>query len=633
MTNMSNKFEADTGKILDIVINSLYSEREIFLRELVSNASDALDKRKYLGLTDKKINNSSDVSEIKIEVNNKEKILTISDNGIGMNEEDLKSSLGTIARSGTKAFLEQVASNSKDKKSDMSMIGQFGVGFYASFMVADSVEVVSKKAGEEQAWKWSSDGKTGFDLVKTDKEIAGTSITLKLKKDAKEFLEETRLQFVVRKYSDHISYPVKLLEIDKKDAKEKTLNEASALWTRPSKDITEEQYQEFFSHIGAGFGKPLLTMHNNTEGTISYTNLICIPSTRPFDLFNPDRKSSLKLYINRVFITDKCDALVPSYLRFIKGLVDTQDIDLNVSREMLQNNPAVSKISKSLVGKILRELKKVSEKNVDGYKSFWKEYGAVLKEGLYEDAERKETLLDLCRFSTNENDEIMSLSSYLEKMPENQKDIYYISAETRSQALASPHLEGFKSKNIPVLIMTDAIDQFWLPMIGTFKDKKFTSITQGQINLDDLDEKNKDKKSENKDQKEKQAKEFVDLIAQMKVVLGEQVKDIRLSSNLTDSPVCLVADDGDMDIAMEQLMAQRDANYKGAPRILEINGDHTLIKNMKSLLSKKENNDLVSDAGTLLFEQARLLEGKMPADPAQFSKIMNQFLLKAIPTQ
>ena len=631
MTNMSNKFEADTGKILDIVINSLYSEREIFLRELVSNGSDALDKRKYLGLTDKKINNSSDASEIKIEVNNKEKILTISDNGIGMNEEDLKSSLGTIARSGTKAFLEQVASNSKDKKSDMSMIGQFGVGFYASFMVADSVEVVSKKAGEEQAWKWSSDGKTGFDLVKTDKKTAGTSITLKLKKDAKEFLEETRLQFVVRKYSDHISYPVKLLEIDKKDAKEKTLNEASALWTRPSKDITEEQYQEFFSHIGAGFGKPLLTMHNNTEGTISYTNLICIPSTRPFDLFNPDRKSSLKLYINRVFITDKCDALVPSYLRFIKGLVDTQDIDLNVSREMLQNNPAVSKISKSLVGKILRELKKVSEKNVDGYKSFWKEYGAVLKEGLYEDAERKETLLDLCRFSTNENDEIMSLSSYLEKMPENQKDIYYISAETRSQALASPHLEGFKSKNIPVLIMTDAIDQFWLPMIGSFKDKKFTSITQGQINLDDLDEKNKDKKSDSKDQKEKQDKEFVDLIAQMKVVLGEQVKDIRLSSKLTDSPVCLVADDGDMDIAMEQLMAQRDTNYKGAPRILEINGDHSLIKNMKSLLSKKENNDLVSDAGTLLFEQARLLEGKMPADPAQFSKIMNQFLLKAIP--
>ena len=631
MTNMSNKFEADTGKILDIVINSLYSEREIFLRELVSNASDALDKRKYLGLTDKKINNSSDASEIKIEVNNKEKILTISDNGIGMNEEDLKSSLGTIARSGTKAFLEQVAGNTKDKKSDMSMIGQFGVGFYASFMVADSVEVVSKKAGEEQAWKWSSDGKTGFDLEKTDKETAGTSITLKLKKDAKEFLDETRLQFVVRKYSDHISYPVKLLEIDKKDAEEKTLNEASALWTRPSKDITEEQYQEFFSHIGAGFGKPLLTMHNNTEGTISYTNLICIPSTRPFDLFNPDRKSSLKLYINRVFITDKCDALVPSYLRFIKGLVDTQDIDLNVSREMLQNNPAVSKISKSLVGKILRELKKVSEKNIDGYKNFWKEYGAVLKEGLYEDAERKDTLLDLCRFSTNENDEIMSLSSYLDKMPENQKEIYYISAETRSQALASPHLEGFKSKNIPVLIMTDAIDQFWLPMIGSFKDKKFTSITQGQINLDDLDEKNKDKKSENKDQKEKQDKEFVDLIAQMKVVLGEQVKDIRLSSKLTDSPVCLVADDGDMDIAMEQLMAQRDTNYKGAPRILEINGDHSLIKNMKSLLSKKENNDLVSDAGTLLFEQARLLEGKMPADPAQFSKIMNQFLIKAIP--
>ena len=631
MTNMSNKFEADTGKILDIVINSLYSEREIFLRELVSNASDALDKRKYLGLTNKKIDNSSATSEIKIEVNSKEKTLIISDNGIGMNEEDLKSSLGTIARSGTKAFLEQMSESNKEKKPDMSLIGQFGVGFYASFMVADSVEVLSKKAGEEDAWKWTSDGKTGFDLEKTVKEDVGTSIKLNLKKDAKEFLEETRLQFIVRKYSDHISFPVKLIEIDKKDAEEKILNEASALWTRPAKEIKEEQYQEFFSHIGAGFGKPLLTMHNKTEGTISYTNLICIPSTRPFDLFNPDRKSSLKLYINRVFITDKCDALVPSYLRFVKGLVDTQDIDLNVSREMLQNNPAVTKISKSLVGKVLRELKKVSEKNIDGYKEFWKEYGAVLKEGLYEDIERKETLLDLCRFSSNESEDVVSLTEYLEKMPESQKDIYYISSETRAQALASPHLEGFKSKKIPVLIMTDAIDQFWLPMIGSFKDKKFISITQGQINLDDLDENNKDKDIENKEQKEKQDKEFVDLIAQMKVVLGEQVKDIRLSSKLTDSPVCLVADDGDMDIAMEQLMAQRDTNYKGAPRILEINGDHSLIKNMKTLLSKKENNDLVSDAGTLLFEQARLMEGKMPSDPAQFSKIMNQFLLKVIP--
>ncbi|MDA8687624.1 molecular chaperone HtpG, partial [bacterium] len=628
---MSNQFEADTGKILDIVINSLYSEREIFLRELISNASDALDKRKYLSLTDKNIAGSSEAPEIKIEINNKDKTLTISDNGIGMNEDDLKSSLGTIARSGTKAFLEQISKNSKDNKSDMSMIGQFGVGFYASFMVADNVQVVSKKAGEEQAWKWFSDGKTGFNLEKSNKENIGTSITLSLKKDAKEFLGETRVQFIVRKYSDHISYPVKFLEIDKKDAEIKTLNEASALWTRPTKEITEEQYQEFFSHIGAGYGKPLLTMHNNTEGTISYTNLICIPSTRPFDLFNPDRKSSLKLYINRVFITDKCDALIPSYLRFVKGLVDTQDIDLNVSREMLQNNPAVAKISKSLVGKIIRELKKVSEKNKDGYNSFWKEYGAVLKEGLYEDAERKDNLLDLCRFSTNESEDTISLAEYLEKMPETQKDIYYIAAETNPQALASPHLEGFKSKNIPVLIMTDAIDQFWLPMIGSFKEKKFTSITQGQINLDDLDAKTKDKKPNDKEEKEKQDKQFVDLIAQLKVVLGDQVKDIRLSSKLTDSPVCLVADDGDMDIAMEHLMAQRDSNYKGAPRILEINGDHLLIKNMKSLIEKKDNNDLVSDAGTLLFEQARLMEGKMPADPAQFSKIMNQFLLKAIP--
>ena len=380
MSNMGNKFEADTGKILDIVINSLYSEREIFVRELISNASDAIDKKKYLSLTDKSISDTADPFEIKIEVDSKNNTLKIADNGIGMDEEDLISSLGTIARSGTKAFLEQV-DKSKDKK-NVNLIGQFGVGFYASFMVADKVEVVSKKAGTKSSWLWVSDGRTGYNIEKSSKVNSGTEIILTLKKDAKEFLEGSRIQFVVRKYSDHISYPVKMLEVSKKDAKEETINEASALWTRPSKDIKDTQYEEFFSHIGAGFGKPLLTMHNNTEGTISYTNLLCIPATKPFDLFNPDRKSSLKLYINRVFITDKCDNLIPAYLRFVKGIVDTQDIDLNVSREMLQNNPAVTKISKSLVGKILRELKKISEKDKKKYEEFWSHFGQVLKEGL-----------------------------------------------------------------------------------------------------------------------------------------------------------------------------------------------------------------------------------------------------------
>ena len=629
MTNMNNKFEADTGKILDIVINSLYSEREIFLRELISNASDALDKRKYLGLTDKKIANSSETPEVIIELDNKEKTLTISDNGIGMNEEDLKSSLGTIARSGTKAFLEQISKSNKDKKTDMSMIGQFGVGFYASFMVSDDVEVISKKAGDSQAWKWSSDGKTGFNLVKADKDNYGTSILLKLKKDAKEFLEETRLQFIVRKYSDHISYPVKLSQKDKKDSEIKTLNEASALWTRPAKEIKDEQYQEFFSHIGAGFGKPLLTMHNNTEGTVSYTNLLCIPSSKPFDLFNPDRKSSLKLYINRVFITDKCDNLIPAYLRFVKGIVDTQDIDLNVSREMLQNNPAVAKISKSLVGKILRELKKIAEKDKAKYIQFWNEFGQVLKEGLYEDLERKDTLLELARFSNNENDDLISLEDYVNAMDKNQKDIYYIAADTKSQALSSPHLEGFKSKGIKVLVMADPIDQFWLSMAGQFKEKNFVSITQGEIDLDNIksdkkDPKNKDTKKDDVD------KRFTNLIAHLKASLGQNVKDIRLTSKLTDSPACLVADKGDMDVAMENLMKQRDPNYQGAPRILEINPEHALVEKMNKLLSDKKHNNLVDDAGTLLFEQARMMEGKLPSDPTKFAKIMNNFLVKGV---
>ena len=629
MSNMEKKFEADTGKILDIVINSLYSEREIFVRELISNASDAIDKKKYLALTNKSINDTSDPFEIKIEVNSKENTIKISDNGIGMDEEDLINSLGTIARSGTKAFLEQFNKSKDDKKEDVNLIGQFGVGFYASFMVADKVEVLSKKAGTDKSWKWISDGKSGYNIEKGEKTNSGTELILHLKKDAKEFLEGTRIQFVVRKYSDHISYPVKMLEVSKKDAKEETINEASALWTRAPKDIKEKQYEDFFSHIGAGFGKPLLTMHNNTEGTVSYTNLLCIPSSKPFDLFNPDRKSSLKLYINRVFITDKCDNLIPAYLRFVKGIVDTQDIDLNVSREMLQNNPAVAKISKSLVGKILRELKKIADKDKAKYIQFWNEFGQVLKEGLYEDLERKDTLLELARFSNNENDDLISLDDYVNAMDKNQKDIYYIAADTKSQALSSPHLEGFKSKGIKVLVMADPIDQFWLSMAGQFKEKNFVSITQGEIDLDNIksdkkDPKNKDTKKDDVDKK------FTNLIAHLKASLGQNVKDIRLTSKLTDSPACLVADKGDMDVAMENLMKQRDPNYQGAPRILEINPEHALVEKMNKLLSDKKHNNLVDDAGTLLFEQARMMEGKLPSDPTKFAKIMNNFLVKGV---
>ena len=629
MSNMEKKFEADTGKILDIVINSLYSEREIFVRELISNASDAIDKKKYLALTNKSINDTSDPFEIKIEVNSKENTIKISDNGIGMDEEDLINSLGTIARSGTKAFLEQFNKSKDDKKEDVNLIGQFGVGFYASFMVADKVEVLSKKAGTDKSWKWISDGKSGYNIEKGEKTNSGTELILHLKKDAKEFLEGTRIQFVVRKYSDHISYPVKMLEVSKKDAKEETINEASALWTRAPKDIKEKQYEDFFSHIGAGFGKPLLTMHNNTEGTVSYTNLLCIPSSKPFDLFNPDRKSSLKLYINRVFITDKCDNLIPAYLRFVKGIVDTQDIDLNVSREMLQNNPAVAKISKSLVGKILRELKKIADKDKAKYIQFWNEFGQVLKEGLYEDLERKDTLLELARFSNNENDDLISLEDYVNAMDKNQKDIYYIAADTKSQALSSPHLEGFKSKGIKVLVMADPIDQFWLSMAGQFKEKNFVSITQGEIDLDNIksdkkDPKNKDTKKDDVD------KRFTNLIAHLKASLGQNVKDIRLTSKLTDSPACLVADKGDMDVAMENLMKQRDPNYQGAPRILEINPEHALVEKMNKLLSDKKQNNLVDDAGTLLFEQARMMEGKLPSDPTKFAKIMNNFLVKGV---
>jgi molecular chaperone HtpG len=624
---MKKSFEADTGRVLNIVINSLYSEKEIFLRELISNSSDALDKRRFLSQTDAKLGAENNEYKISILLDKKNKSLTISDNGIGMNEEDLIKSLGTIARSGTGEFLAELEKKAENKKdSDMSLIGQFGVGFYSSFMVADSVTVISRKAGSNDSFTWSSDGTSGYEINKIDNAEIGTSITLSLKSSAKEFLDETRLSFVTKKYSDHISYPIDFAAGIGKE--KKAINSASALWTRDKKDISEDQYNEFFRHIGAGYGEPFLTIHSKAEGTVSYTNLLFIPDKRPFDLFTAERNSKLKLYANRVFITDNCEDILPKWLRFVYGIIDTPDLDLNVSREMLQHNPALKRISKSLVKRVINELKKIKDKNAEKYKTFWNEFGQAFKEGIYEDTDNKKNILELSKFYSSKSEGPIFISEYLERMHKNQDEIFYISADTLDRAKTSPHLEGLKAKDIEVLFFVDPIDTFWLQMVPEFEEKKFASITKGSIDLTKFDDEIKDGKKDETEEKESKAADFSKLLELIKAELGENVSAVRLSNKLVESPSCLVADEVGMDVQMERIMKMHDKDFTGAPKILELNESHELILKLNKLGNKKK--ELIKDASFLLLDQAKIMEGQMPLDLASFTRRLTQFMTSAL---
>ena len=617
MTIENRAFEADTSKILDIVIHSLYSNREIFLRELISNASDALDKRRFLASTNQSMQASQEL-QIQIKSDKKAKTLTISDNGVGMDSDDLVSSLGTIARSGTKSFIEQLESSKQNDENKLSLIGQFGVGFYAAFMVAETVDVISRKVGSDKAYKWHSDGSNGYSLDDAERGEEGTDIILHLKKDAKEFLEEQRISYMVKKYSDHLSAPIYW-----QDGEASTmLNSASAIWTRPKSEITEEQYNSFYQQASSAYDTPYLTMHNVTEGVTNFTSLLFIPSTRPMDLFNPERKSRLQLYINRVFITDECEELVPNWLRFVRGVVDTPDLDLNVSREMLQQVPAINKIKKTIIRRVLSELKKQAGKKQEEYQKFWLDFGLVIKEGLYEDQEFREKILELCRFYSCRKGDYISLAQYVSEMKEKQEEIYYLSSETVEQAEMSPHIEGFKARDIDVIVLSDPIDEFWLPLVPDFEGKKFKSASRGALDLDKFE-------SENSEKKKADPSKFDLLIARIKTNLGEKISDVRLSSTLTESPVCLVADEGGMDIQMERLMKAHNRDFQGAPRILEINPDHELVIALNKLADAKSSskeNELVDDAAFLLFDQAQIIEGRMPADLTAFSKRMTRIM-------
>ena len=633
-------FQAEVSKLLDIVAHALYSQKEIFLRELISNASDACDKLRYQSLTNPGLIGSADFQVI-LNADKKAKTLTISDNGIGMNRDDLVETLGTIARSGTQAFMDALtqAKSAKDKKKktgdadgDIDLIGQFGVGFYSSFMVADKVEVVTRKAGEDTAWLWTSEGTGEFTIDSSKRDQNGTDVTIYLKKDDKEFVEAARIEHIVKTYSDHIGIPI-ILKAQKKDDEDRTLNKASALWTREKRDISDDDYKEFYNHVGQMWDDPWLTLHNRVEGILSYTNLLFIPSSRPFDLFTPERKTQLKLYVKKIYITENCDELLPSYMRFIRGVVDSEDLPLNISREMLQHNPALAKIKKALTKKVFSELKKKAEKSPEDYSLFWDNFGAVMKEGLYEDFENRDTLLDLARFRSTSHDNLSSLSEYVERMKDGQDSIFYIAGEDAKAVTQSPQLEGFKAKDVEVLLLTDPVDEFWIPSVGKFQEKPFKSATRGDTDLSAIGKSKSDKNLEDADKKKTKKKDtkVEPLIAAFKVALGDKVKDVRASDRLTDSPVCLVAEEGDMDMNIERLLKQHNQLSEKTPRVLEINPGHALIKKLLDKAKRAEGIDpAVEEAAYLLLDQAHIVEGEPISDPLAFSKRMAAVMEKGI---
>lgn len=623
MAKHDRAFQAEVSKLLDIVIHSLYSEPEIFLRELISNAADACDKLRYMAITKPHLTEDGGDFGIWMIPNQKENTLVIADNGVGMNEDDLVNHLSTIAKSGTSAF---VANMTGDAKKDMSLIGQFGVGFYSAFMVAEKVEVLTRKAGEDTGYKWTSDGVSGYQIEEADDVGRGTKITLHLKKDHDQYVNPTTLRQIVRTYSDHIALPVVLVG-EKEDEKE-TINTASALWTRSKSDITEEQYKEFYHAVSHAFDDPWMTLHYKAEGAIEYTGLLYVPTEQPHDLFSPERKPRLKLYVRRVFITDDAETLLPSWLRFVRGVVDSQDLPLNVSREMLQNNPVLNKMRTGLVKRILSELKKKTG-DADFYAKFWNAFGPVLKEGLYEDFQNREEIAKLCRFNCTGSDELISLEDYIAKMKDGQDAIYYITGEDLSRLKNNPQLEGFIARGVPVLLLTDPIDEFWPQTLPTYEDKRLISVIGAATDLDKF-EAPEEKKEEEKDIDQAGIDK---LLARLKDALANDVKDVRTSKRLTESPVCLVPADGEGSAYLEKLMRQHrmavDAP-KTAARVLEINPNHSLITHLAAKTEQDAQNGIAdlsfNDTAALLLDQARVASGEPIPDPASFAKRMTALL-------
>ncbi len=641
MSEETLSFQAEVSKLLDIVVHSLYSDRQIFLRELISNASDACDKLRYEALTHPTLLEGDGDFKITITVDKDAGTLTIADNGIGMNRDDLVENLGTIARSGTQTFMNAVKSQAKT--GDVSLIGQFGVGFYSAFMVATKVRVVTRRAGETQGWQWISEGTGEYTIAEAEDALRGASITLHLRDDAKEFLEPYRLRNIIKTYSDHIAIPVGLIvpkdESKKADgtdgdegaAEPERVNEASALWTRPRDQITVEQYTEFYRHVSHGMDEPWHTLHFKAEGMLEYTGLLFVPGAKPFDLFTPERKTRVKLYVNRVFITDDCDELLPAWLRFVQGVVDSSDLPLNVSRELLQNDPRLRKIKSGLTKRLVDELGKRARDDEEAYLAFWANFGAVLKEGIYEDFERKTDLLKLTRFRTTRGETPVSLESYKERMVEGQKAIYFVTGDDAGALARSPQVEGFVARGIEVLLLTDPIDEFWPNAVSEFDGTPLTSVMQAGKDLDDIPLKDGDDGDAEKPQPASEDR-IDSLIGALKGSLGDTVKDVRVSNRLTDSPVCLVVEDGAMSLHLERML--RQANQGGgytSPRVLEINPRHRLIKALAEQAAASPTDAALADAAYLLLDQARILEGEAPTDPVAFAQRMTSMMGRGFP--
>ncbi|MCW8305448.1 molecular chaperone HtpG [Acidiphilium sp. PA] len=593
-TDTTRPFDAEVGRLLDLVVHSLYSEREIFLRELVANAADAIDRRRFLALSDESLALPEDAS-IRISVDKAARTITIADDGIGMTAEDLASHLGTIARSGTRAFTETLADAKPEERP--SLIGQFGVGFYSAFMVADTVEMISRRAGTEIAHKWSSDGRGGYRISEATRETPGSDVVLHIKADADEYLEPVRLETILRKWADHISVPIKI----ERDGSFQAANEGTALWRKRKSDVSEQDYTEFYRHLGHMFDQPWATIHWSAEGSIAFSALLFIPGRSPFPVTEDDRESHVRLHVRRMFITDDAK-LLPGWLRFIEGVVDTEDLPLNVSREMLQATPVLARIRKALVNRVITELK-TRAKDAEAYKPFIEQFGPVLKEGIYDDSEHRTEIAGLARFRSTHGDELTSLDEYVARMPEGQKDIYYITGEDAERIRTSPQIEGLRAKGFEVLLLSDQIDFFWPERLATYAEKKL--VHAGAAN--DVFE------------TAAMPAAMSTLAAALKSALSEQVSDVVASSRLTDSPAALAAAGGQPDLALQRLM-RRAGRQSYAPKpALELNPSHKLIE---SLIPRADAGEDMTDWAALLLDLARIQDGEAPIDPARFARLV-----------
>jgi molecular chaperone HtpG len=611
-------FQAEVSELLHLMVHSVYSETDIFLRELVSNASDACDKLRYEAIAGPALLGEGDILKIRIIPNKTAGTLTIADNGIGMERQELIDHLGTIARSGTKAFVSKL----KEAKDGLGLIGQFGVGFYSAFMVADKIVVVSRRAGESDVWTWTSSGGSGFEIARASDEEAvrlarGTEIVLHLKDDAKKYLETYEIERIVGAYSDNILFPIELVP---EEGEPRQINSASALWQRSKSELTAEDYKKAYQQIASAFDDPAMTLHYRAEGRYSYAVLLFAPSTKPFDLFEPSRKGRVKLYVRRVFITDDAD-LLPGYLRFIRGVVDSEDLPLNISREMLQNNPQLVQIRKAVATRVVNELESLADKDPENFAKIWEAFGAVLKEGIYEDFERREKLLALSRFTTTSGEK-RSLKDVIADFKPNQTEIYYLVGDSIERLKSSPRLEAATARGIEVLLLSDPVDAFWTSMPSEFEGKPLKSLSQGDLNLDlisRVDEADEAKKDE-------PAADEAATIAVIKAALGERVSDVKASTRLTSSASCLVADSQGPSRELERILAQQNRGMRTKP-ILEINLRHALVT---AITKAQAGSKVVDDLSLLLLEQAQIMDGELPEDPAAFAARLNRLVLQGL---